>query len=172
MRIEALVNGEHLCTAGLSVSGYLSAHLNVSERPDATTSRRVLRVVGIETNETESVHIEWPVATLVQGDSVTLRLLPDGETTAPISRQASSEAASNLLCSVTLAQEVLAACERFETELFAILAKVRSDEPAAEHQKFQRSVGHVAADLGERLLYPIYRNHPLLVPEQLRGEPK
>ena len=71
---------------------------------------------------------------------------------------------------LTLAQEVLAACERFETELFAILAKVRSDEPAAERQKFQRSVGHVAADLGERLLYPIYRNHPLLVPEQLRGE--
>ena len=43
-------------------------------------------------------------------------------------------------------------------------------EPPNEHQKFQRAVGNIIVDLGEHLLSPVYRRHPELVPEAMRGE--
>lgn len=112
MRIEASVNGEVACTAGLSTSGYLSAHLNTEV--NRANSNNVLRVVGIETHDAESVHLQWPVKCVGEGDVVTIRLLPEGLTSPPSSRQLSSEASSHLFADTALASRVLAACATFE----------------------------------------------------------
>lgn len=168
MRIEASVNGTVVCTAGLSGSGYLSAHLNTEVNRANPTD--VLRIVGIETRDTESVHLQWPVASIREGDVVKLRLLPDGASSEPSSRKLSSEAPSNLLTDTALASRVLAACATFEGALAQLFSESQLAEPPIEHAKFQRAYGEVLADLGERLLYPIYRNHPSLVPPELKGE--
>ena len=45
----------------------------------------------------------------------------------------------------------------------------REDTPE-ERRKLGSAVGAVMSELGVRLLHPVYRNHPSLVPDQLRGE--
>jgi hypothetical protein len=58
----------------------------------------------------------------------------------------------------------------FEGRLFELMEKSATSEPAEEHQKFKRAVGNAIVDLGEHLLSPVYRRHPELVPEAIRGE--
>ena len=50
------------------------------------------------------------------------------------------------------------------------MEKSGATEPAEEHKKFKLAVGHTIVDLGEHLLSPVYRRHPELVPEAMRGE--
>ena len=97
MRIQALLNDQPVCTAGLDTRGFLSAHLNIEVRCSEPDAQNVLRLVGIETHKTESVHIDWPVVNVKEGDVVTLKLLPDGRSTEPVQMKRSSEAPSNLL---------------------------------------------------------------------------
>lgn len=170
MRIAAFVNGTHLCTAGLSGKGYLGAHLNLALRETEDASERLLRLTGIETRETESTYVDWPSAALKPGDEVTLQLLETGETTEPTSVRPGSAAPTNLLSSEQLAADLLSSCSDFEARLHDVLAKAKANESAAEYEKLLRAIGEISAALGETLLYPVYRRHASLVPEQLRGE--
>ncbi|MDR7152472.1 hypothetical protein J2W49_004448 [Hydrogenophaga palleronii] len=129
-----------------------------------------MNLVAIETHEEESIYLDWPTVVLAEGDIVTLKLLPDGETSEPVSTRAGSESPENLLTDVLLAQELVSACARFDTDLLAILSKAKTAEPPEEHAKLLRTVADVAAHLGDKVLYPVYRRHPSLIPEQLRGE--
>ena len=166
MRIEALLNAATCFTAGISTPGYVSAHLNHSK----TTGKASLTLVAIEAHETESVHLEWPAVPLNEGDVVTLRLLPDGAPTEPAKRTTTSDHPANLFADQSLAKEALDACKEFESRLGAILERSKALEPAEDHAKFLRAFAHMASELGDRLLYPIYRRHSALVPDELRGD--
>ena len=166
MRIEALLNTDSCCTAGISTPGYVSAHLNHSK----TSGIASLTLVAIEAHETESVHLEWPVVTLKEGDVVTLRLLADGPSTEPAKTSRTSDHPANLFADQNLAAQALEACREFENRLGAILERSRTLEPPEEHAKFLGAVGYLASELGDKLLYPIYRRHSALVPDDLRGD--
>jgi hypothetical protein len=166
MRIEALINTESCCIAGISTSGYVGAHLN-HESPPGSAS---LSLVAIETHESESVHFEWPPVALKEGDVVTIRLLADGPFTEPAKKAATSDHPANLFADPRLAADVLVASKEFENRLSAILEKSKALESPEDHAKFVRAVGRIAAELGERLLYPIYRRHSALIPDELRGD--
>ena len=105
-----------------------------------------------------------------EGDVVTLRLLGDGPSTLPAKRTTTSDHPANLFADPGLAAEVLAACKEFESRLGAILERSKTLEPAEDHAKFLRAFAHLASELGDRLLYPIYRRHSALVPDDLRGD--
>jgi hypothetical protein len=145
--------------------------------------------VAIEAHETESVHLEWPVVALKEGDAVTLRLLADGPSTQPAKTSRTSDhpanlfsdpslaaqvldacKEANLFSDPSLAAQVLDACKEFESRLGVILERSRALEPPEDDAKFLRAVGYLASELGDRLLYPIYRKHSALVPEDLRGD--
>lgn len=166
MRIEALLNTESCCTAGIATPGYVSAHLNHSK----TSGTASLTLVAIEAHETESVHLDWPVVALKEGDVVTLRLLADGPSTEPAKTSRTSEHPANLFSDPNIAAQVLDACKEFENRLGVILERSKALEPPEDHAKFLRAVGYLASELGDRLLYPIYRKHSALVPEDLRGD--
>lgn len=170
MRIQAFLNDKPVCTAGLDTSGFLSAHLNTVVRCSEPDAQNALRLVGIETHKTESVYIDWPVVNVKEGDVVTLKLLPDGRSTEPVQTKRSSEAPSNLLTNTAFANRILAVCSAFETQLEELLAESASVEPSNEVEKIQRACFEVAASLGEHLLYPIYRRHSSLIPQELWGE--
>lgn len=170
MRIQALLYDQPVCTAGLDTRGFLSAHLNIEVRYSEPDAQNVLRLVGIETHKTESVHIDWPVVNVKEGDVVTLKLLPDGRSTEPVQMKRSSEAPSNLLTNTGLASRILAVCSAFETQLEELLAESVSLEPSNEVAKIHRAYAEVAASLGAHLVYPIYRSHASLIPPELQGE--
>ena len=61
MRIAASLGGKLQYTASLEGAGFLSAHLNLANRPKESVTRRVIRVQGYDTNSpTETVSLSGP----------------------------------------------------------------------------------------------------------------
>lgn len=170
MRLSMAVNGGNPVVASLPRPGYLSAHLNMSDRPKENESKKNVRLAGTETRESESVHLEWPSVELKVGDVVELRVLPDGEGNEPSKVRRSSESPYNLFSNPDLAKELLQAVSEFEGRLSKLLEKSEELEPADEHKKFTRAWGSVVWELGQNLLYPVYRRHKELIPDELKNE--
>jgi hypothetical protein len=74
MRLSLKVNGNPRVVAAVNGPGYLSAHLNLCERPKDNDYSKTVRVVGIQTLETETVRLEWPELVLQVGDTAELSL--------------------------------------------------------------------------------------------------
>jgi len=51
-----------------------------------------------------------------------------------------------------------------------LVEKSEKTESAEEHKRFTHAVGLTVTGLGECLLYPVYRRHKELVPDELKGE--
>jgi hypothetical protein len=171
VRLEANLNGTAKYVAQIAGAGFLSAHLNLSNRPKEGTTSSVLRVEGYDTNSpTETISLKWPEIILVPGDEVLLKVLEDGPADPPVSSKGTSESPSNLFSDANLATELLSLVGDFEQRLFDLMEKCEAKEPAEEYKKFKRAVGHAIIDLGEHLRSPVYRRHPELVPEAMRGE--
>jgi hypothetical protein len=170
MRLALNVNENPRVVASVTGPGYLSAHLNWCERPKDDDHSKVVRVVGTQTLETETVWFKWPELELQVGDVVELTLLNDGEGDAPSAVRRSSESPQNLFSHPELAREVLSVVSSFESRLMQTLDKSKNTESADEHKRFALAVGHVLVQLGDSLLKPIYRRHQSLVPDELKGE--
>jgi hypothetical protein len=170
MRLSLSVNGAAPIVASLSGPGYLSAHLNMSDRPKESERSKNVRISGTETGETETVLLKWPNIDLEIGDIVELRVLPDGGGDTPSEVRRSSETLYNLFSSAELAKELLQAVSEFERRLGELRQKSEQTEPADDHKKFIGANGAVAWELGQNFLYPVYRRHKELIPEDLKGE--
>jgi|SRR5580704_3259798 hypothetical protein len=170
MRLSLSVNGAAPIVASLSGAGYLSAHLNMSDRRKESEDCKNVRIGGTETRETESVYLKWPTLNLEIGDVVELRVLPNGEGDPPSEIRRSSESPYNLFSSAELAKELLQAVSDFERRLAELRHKSEEMEPTDEHKKFTAANVAVAWELGQNFLYPVYRRHKELIPEEVKGE--
>ena len=170
MRLSLSVNGRSRFVASLPGPGYLSAHLNMHNRPKENDRSTQVRIVGTDTADTETVRLAWPEVQLEVGDVVQLEILPDGEGDPPSEVRRSSEAPSNLLTNTKLAKELLDIVSKFEARLMKLLSQSEKAEPADEHKKFKWAVGAILWELGVHLLYPVYRRHKDLIPDDLKGE--
>lgn len=170
MRLSLTINGVPRITAAVEGPGYLSAHLNLHERPKENDYSKRVRVAGIQTLETETVYLDWPQSELKGGDVLEFRLLNDGEGDVPSAVRRSSESPHNLFSSAELAKELLAMVSDFDSRLIQFVEKSRKTESPDEHKKFTNAVGHVLMEIGDRFLFPIYRRHKELVPEEFKGE--
>jgi len=158
VQIAAKLNGTAKYVAQISGAGFLSAHLNLANRPKESRASSVFRVEGFDTNSpTETVSVKWPELSLAIGDVVQLQLLDEGPADPPVIRKSTKESASNLFSDASLAKDLLSLVGDFERRLFELMEKSGATEPAEEHQKFKRAVGHAIVDLGEHLLSPVYR---------------
>jgi hypothetical protein len=170
MRLSLKVNGSPRVVAAVNGPGYLSAHLNLCERPKDNDYSKTVCVVGFQTLETETVRFEWPQFELQVGDTAELSLLNDGAGDPPSTVRRSSESPHNLFSHPELAREVLSMVSDFESRLMQMLDKSKAIESTEEHKRFALAVGYVLAQLGDSLLSPIYRRHKELVPDGLKGE--
>jgi hypothetical protein len=170
MRLSLKVNGSPRVVAAVNGPGYLSAHLNLCDRPKDNHYANTIRIVGTQTLETETVRSEWPKFDLQVGDTAELNLLNDGASDPPSSLRRSSESPNNLFSDPELAREVLSVVSGFQSRLMQMLDKSRSIESPEEHKQFALAVGYVLSQLGDSLLSPIYRRHTELLPDALKGE--
>src|SRR5438477_7250502 len=106
MRLSLKVNGSPRVVAAVDGLGYLSAHLNLCERPKDNDYSRTVRVVGTQTLETETVRFEWPEFEVQVGDVAELSLLNDGPGDPPSAVRRSSES-PQMFSHPELAREVL-----------------------------------------------------------------
>jgi hypothetical protein len=170
MRLSLNVNGTSRVIAAVDGPGYLTAHLNLYNRPKENDDSKTVGVSGIETHETETIYFYWPTAQLGIGDEVHIRILDDGQGDAPTRVRKSSEAPLNLFSNRTIASELLNVVAEFESRVMEIVRKSEDSESEDEHKKFTTAVTHVATDIAQKFLYPVYRRHPELVPDELKGE--
>ena len=120
--------------------------------------------------ETETAYIDWQKLDLQVGDTVEIRLLEDGEGDTPIAVRRSSESPRNLFSRPDLAKELLALVSDFEARLMQLVDRSEKTESEQEHKTFTTAVGRVVTELGDAFLYPVYRRHKELVPDELKGE--
>lgn len=170
MRLSLSLNGSSKYTASQPGPGFLSAHVNLHNRPKDDDHSGRVRIAGTITEETETTRLDWRSYDLTVGDVVELRVLPDGPGDPPVETQKSSEAPTNLLSNVDFAKEVLATVSEIDGRLMKLLEKAEKVEPSDEYKKFGREVGNVIYELGEHLLYPIFRRHKELIPADMKGE--
>ena len=170
MRLSLSVNGEHRFIASQPHDGFLNAHLNLAERPKENEHTKVIRVVGTELRESETLRLEWPTTELNSGDVIEIQLLPEGKGDEPSTIRKSSEHPDNLFSDLALAKEFMESTTQFEARLRELLRKSKAVEPSEEHKKIASAVGHVLAGLGQSLWYPILRRHKELIPESMKGE--
>jgi hypothetical protein len=142
----------------------------MADRPKDNEDKKSVRLDGMETKETETIHRKWPSIELRVGDVVELRVLPDGEGSEPSEVRNSSESPYNLFSNLELAKELLQAVSQFEEKLMKLSEKSKKLEPADEHKNFTLALGRVVWELGQDLLHPVYRRHKELIPEALKGE--
>jgi hypothetical protein len=67
------------------------------------------------------------------------------------------------------ARAVAASAEAFLGELSAAFEAARATESPAEFEKLKLAVGQVVGSLEAELLWPLYKLHPELEPENLKG---
>ena len=171
MRISLSINGNPQYTASLSGAGYLNAHLNFRNRPKESDLFANVRLDATDTSvETENVHMDWPSIPLKAGDAVELKLLSQGEGDPPSETRRTSEDPRNLLARVENAAELVKIVSDFEARLMDLVSRAEQTEPPDEFIKLQRAVGSVVWELGVAFLYPVYRRHKNLIPEELKGE--
>ena len=170
MRLSLSINGRARVVAAVNGPGYLNARVNMRERPKDNDCSMTVQISGTQTLETETVSIEWPSFELQSGDTVEFRLLPHGDGDAPSAVSRSSESPSNLFSSIDLAKELLDLVADFETRLMKLVDKSKEIETSEEHKRLTNAVGGVLYEHGRWLLYPVYRRHKGLIPDDLKGE--
>ena len=171
MRISLSINGNPQYTASLSGAGYLNAHLNVRNRFKENDLSAVVRMHATDTSqETENVSMDWPAIPLHAGDVVELKLLPPGEGDPPSQTRRTSEDPRNLFARAENAAELIKIVSEFEARLMDLVSRFEQTEPPDEFAKFQRAVGSVVWELGAAFLFPVYRRHQHLVPDEMKGE--
>jgi hypothetical protein len=170
MRLSLTLNGSPRVIAAVSGPGYLSAHLNLCDRPKDNENSKSVRIAGTQTLETETVRFHWPEFELHVGDTVELRLLNDGEGDPPSAVRRSSESPHHLFSNAELAKEMFQMVTEFNSRLMQLLSQSEQREPSEEHRKIERAVGAVLYEHGAHLLYPIFRRHKELIPDELKGE--
>jgi len=85
MRISLSINGNPQYTASLSGAGYLSAHLNVRNRPKENRLSAVVELDATDTfQQTENVTMHWTAMPLHAVCFVELKLMPPGEGDPPL----------------------------------------------------------------------------------------
>jgi hypothetical protein len=92
----------------------------------------------------------------------------DGDASSEVRKR--SESPSNLLSDSGLAKELLELVSDFEKRIAEFLEKSKEVEPADEHRRVKLAAGHVMAEVGERLLFPVFRRHKELIPEEFKGK--
>jgi hypothetical protein len=170
MRLSLAVNGKTHSIASLKGPGFVNAHVNLADRPKEGERSNMARIHASHTLETETISMDWPTVELQVGDTVEVGILPEGDGDPPSESRKLSESPSNLLSDGGLAKELLGIVSGFEKRLAEFLEKTQKAESPEEHRKVKLAAGHVLAEVGEQLLFPVLRRHKELIPDEFKGE--
>jgi len=169
MRLKLLINGKCEYTTKIRGKGYLSGHLNLSNRKDKT-NKDTVQIVGYETKKTETKCLKWSEKIIGVGDKIEFNILANGSSDNPKEIKISSKDKYTLFEKLENGEKVKKLVTNFIDDLQKILLEIKNSENEKEFKKFRLSVGHVMAIIMEKILDPIYRKHSKLIPEDLKGE--
>jgi hypothetical protein len=173
MKLKLSIKGKKEIITCIEGHGHLGAHLNIHNHRKEEKPPSVF-VSGHDTND-ESVtkHYNWAERELKIGDKVEIEVLTDSgneESDEPDKTYLSSDERYTLLENANLAKELKGMILDFEKNLFYMFDNVKDCESEDELKKYKRSLGKILMSNAENILYPLYRKHSDLIPDELRGK--
>jgi hypothetical protein len=165
MRLSVSVNDQPVVTGSLTTTGWLSAHVNLSQDASDAQSNQV-SIVAIDTSEEpNTIHSHWEAGPIAIGDRIEIEILPDGESHPPTGVRRTSDSPNNLFSNLDQARALLAAVKSCDDILGTALESAYNNEPVEEIKKIQLAIGSVLIEFDRQLISPVLRRHPELLGE-------
>ena len=169
MKLSLTINQEASIIAELDSPGHLGAHINMRKR-DGETEVCDANISGYDVSDKKCTQFhKWPRLDLKPGDSIKIQIDPEDTATPPSSIEKSSEVTEYQNRSIEDAKVALEVVHAHIKSLHETLELMRSSLSEEDFKTFARNVGHTLYAYHENIERPIYRNHPSLVPDALKG---
>ena len=163
MRLSLLVNGQQKARASLTASGWLGAHVSLSQGIESESGDRVwLNAIDIS-DEPNTTHSMWDGISLALGDKVEIEVLPDGDSDPPSEVSRTTDNPSNLFSDEEQARQLFASIQACDKALAEVLERAKDVEPEEEFRKLTLAIGSVLVELDRQLMSPTLRRHPALL---------
>ena len=169
MKLAISHNNNSPVIAEVTSSGYLGVHLNL-RRSDENTESGSLKISGYDLTDEESTKsIEWTGFEVQANDTIQIEVSPKGQASDPESTRFSNENKAYQNLSEEQAIKLLKEFKGQESALIATLDHAKTSLGEDDAKQLSIFIGHVLAAYYQKLLTPIYRSHPMLIPHDLKG---
>ena len=169
MKLAITKNNGSAVIAELSAEGYLGAHFNL--RQDSTgIETGAIRINGHDvTNRESTKFLKWTSIDIVAGDVIRVEIEPDLTPTIPEEIAYSDDYKNYNNLSLHQAKSILQIVDNQTKELNQTLEMMRDKLEEDDFKTLAHSIGHILATYLTKIKTPIYRCHPILVPEELQN---
>jgi hypothetical protein len=169
VRLRVSVNGQPQYVAGFDARGHIGSHVN-AESGEATDAS--LGTSGFDTTDQQvTLYREWSKVSLKVGDKVEIECVDDVPLSPPESEKRSIDDPRIAITDRELAAEVAERVNEIDQALENLLEVVSARESAENARRFQRAVGEVLWEIGQKVIAPLHNAFPELRPNLLRDDP-
>jgi hypothetical protein len=158
MKIEVLINGKTRCVAGIDSYEHLGVHLiGYGSNKEKIT----IRCAGsIDKNEWHWKCFEWPSIDVKSSDTVNIRFDSKRKVSPAVTKIYNSGDHYALIKNKKFAKKVSDLTKDFTGNLIGLIEEAKRVEGPRNGKRFALAVGHVVAEVGERIDVPIQRDYP------------
>ncbi|MBB5331549.1 hypothetical protein [Tunturiibacter gelidoferens] len=165
MRLSLSINDRHVARASHEGSGWLGAHVSLSnDIKSDEPANRVWLVAADISEEPNTVHSTWEPVEVSIGDKIHIDVLPDGEADPPSTVTKTSASADNLFSDVSQARLLLETVRTCDKALLEAMERSVGVEPEDELHKIRYAIAAVLAEIDQQLIRPTLQRHPELLP--------
>ena len=169
MKLSLTINQEAPIIAEVDSPGHLGAHIYI-RRDNKGTEAYNANISGYDVSDEKCTKsLAWPRLDLKPGDSIQIQIDPEDTPTPPSSVKRSSDLTEYQNLSIEDAKVALEVVHAHIKSLHETLEIMRSSLSKDDFKTFAQYVGHTLYAYHENIERPIYRNHPSLLPDALKG---
>ena len=164
MRLSLAINDRHIARASLEGSGWLGAHVSLSNGIESDGPANSAWLVAADaSDDPNTVHSTWEPVAVSVGDKIEIAVLPDGEADPPSTVTRTSASPENLYSDVEQARLLLETVQRCDKELLEVMHRATGVEPDDELRKIRYAITGILTELDQQLISPTLRRHPELL---------
>ena len=167
MRLSLSINDRPAITGSLTTTSWLGAHVSLSlgDADSFEQSNRAWIAATDTSEEPNSTHSDWEAGPIAVGDTIEIKILPDGKTDSPTKVMRTSESPRNLFSDIDQARSLLAAIKTCDTTLKEVMHRAHAVEPPDEFEKVRSAVWSALLEMDRQLTSPTLRRYPELLAE-------
>ena len=171
MRLSLAVNDRPIARASLVAKGWLGAHVSLSQGVESDEPTNRVWLNSMDTSDDPNTeHSMWDPVALTVGDTIEIKVLPDGESDPPNETSRTSDNPNNLFSDVDQARQLFTAIQTCDRALWEVVERARGAEPEEEFRRVALAIVSVISEIDRQLISPTLRRHPelLVIAEEMK----